>query len=273
MTATDRSLQLRPRLRGAEAIPILSALNLEGGALAMLSRIDGRFYRPVGAIMAFLPGGRQIGQLSGGCIEGDLAIHAESLTAGDPAKTLRYGAGSPFVDIRLPCGSGIEVMLTPVPAGAFSDLLTTLAARRSAPLGLPGLPALDILPRTRVALFGEGAELTHFSRLAETAGFEISRPAHMATPDLDPFTAALLLFHDHHREIAILRDALASPAFWIGAQGSHTVHGRRLAELRYQGIDPAQLSRLRGPIGLIPDARDPVTLAISVLAEITAAQP
>lgn len=90
---------------------------------------------------------------------------------------------------------------------------------------------------------------------------------------LDAYSAVLLLFHDHHREIAILRAALETPAFWIGAQGSRTVHARRQQDLRALGLGPAQLARLRGPIGLIPDARDPVTLAISVLAEITAAQP
>jgi xanthine dehydrogenase accessory factor len=36
------------------------------------------------------------------------------------------------------------------------------------------------------------------------------------------------------------------------------------------GVPAEQLARLRGPIGLIPSARDPGTLAVSVLAEIIA---
>ena len=34
------------------------------------------------------------------------------------------------------------------------------------------------------------------------------------------------------------------------------------------GVPDAQIARCRGPIGLIPQVRDPQTLAVSVLAEI-----
>jgi xanthine dehydrogenase accessory factor len=45
------------------------------------------------------------------------------------------------------------------------------------------------------------------------------------------------------------------------------VHEARLTALRDLGLSEAQLSRVHGPVGLIPSARDPGTLAVSVLAE------
>lgn len=85
---------------------------------------------------------------------------------------------------------------------------------------------------------------------------------------VDPQTAIVLFFHDHDWEPPILATALATPAFYIGAQGSRVARDSRNVDLEALGIDPAALSRLRGPIGLLRSARDARTLAISVLAEV-----
>lgn len=261
-----------PRLPASDAGPVLAALARQGGVLAMLTGIEGRFYRPLGAIMGFAPDG-PVGQLSGGCLEGDLAHHARALLTAPPGahKHLRYGQGSPFLDIRLPCGSGVEVTLRHVSADQIAPSHDALRARRVARLALPDLPAIEITPPPRLALFGGGVETAQLAALAGAAGYEPMRPAPGQIPDFDAFTAVALFFHDHHREIAILRAALASPAFWIGAQGSARAQANRLKALRAHGVSPADLARIHGPIGLIPRARDPHLLAISVLAEIAAA--
>jgi xanthine dehydrogenase accessory factor len=50
------------------------------------------------------------GYLSGGCVEADVALHAEAvLQTGEPRR-LVYGQGGP-ADVRLPCGGRIEVVL------------------------------------------------------------------------------------------------------------------------------------------------------------------
>ena len=89
--------------------------------------------------------------------------------------------------------------------------------------------------------------------------------------ELDRLTAVALLFHDHEWEMAILRRALASPAFYIGAMGSVRAAEQRLAGLAAtHTVDPSQLARIKAPIGLIRQLRDPDLLAVSVLAEIVA---
>ncbi|MGR3465253.1 XdhC family protein [Limimaricola sp.] len=261
-----------PCLAAAEVAPELAALAPRGGVLAMLTGIDGAFYRPLGAVMSFPDGADPVGRLSSGCIEGDLAIHAAETRASGEARRLRYGRGSPFVDIRLPCGSGIDVTLVPVQDGGdLGPVLRDMADRRDTVLALPGLPPLAIRPDPKMAVFGAGPEADIFARLAEAAGYPVTRPDRASAADLDAETAVVLFFHDHEREPDILRAALQSPAFWIGAQGSRTAQAGRLDLLRAEGWDDAALSRLHGPIGLIRGTRDPKVLAVSVLADIVAA--
>ena len=64
--------------------------------------------------------------------------------------------------------------------------------------------------------------------------------------------------------------ALKSNAFYIGAKGSLRTRDARNAALLGMGIAKSELRRIHGPVGLIPSAREPGTLAVSVLAEILA---
>ena len=84
----------------------------------------------------------------------------------------------------------------------------------------------------------------------------------------DERSAIILFFHDHDWEPRILKRALETPAFYIGAQGSRRARDARHQEMLLLGVKKKALRRLKGPIGLIPSARDPRTLAISVLAEV-----
>jgi xanthine dehydrogenase accessory factor len=293
--------------------PIRALAETPGDAvLAVITGVDGPSYRPLGACMAFLPGGGRAGTLSSGCVEADLAIHAERALATGAPVAIRYGRGSPFGDIRLPCGGGLDILLVPRPdRAAMAALLARRAARTPATLALrrdtgaltlhdaaetgPDGDAFLIRfdPPLRFLVFGKGPEAATFAALVQSAGY----PNLLISPDdetraagqaagcaampltgagwpagvaADLWTAVVLFFHDHDREPPILRDALATPAFYIGAQGSQRARDLRLIEVQALGVGPDDLARLRGPVGLIPSARDPGTLAVSVLAEVLA---
>jgi xanthine dehydrogenase accessory factor len=81
----------------------------------------------------------------------------------------------------------------------------------------------------------------------------------------------LLLFHDHVWEQALLDWALATPAFYIGAQGGAPAREERLERLRAAGHAQTELTRIKSPVGVIPAARDPSVLALSVLADVVGA--
>ena len=143
----------------------------------------------------------------------------------------------------------------------------------------------------RLLLIGQGAAVDVLHDIGATIGIEsiiyspnrdlIERiqargsPAYLlssisALPDFetDRFTAAVLLLHEHEWEPPILKQLLASDAFYLGAMGSRAVHSARRDSLREMGVSIATLERIAAPIGLIPSMRDPETLAVSIIAQI-----
>lgn len=84
-------------------------------AIATLVALDGSAPRDVGAQMLITPDAHW-GFLSGGCIEDDVARHGRDVLKTGAARLLRYGEGSPWIDIKLACGSGISVLVEPVEA-------------------------------------------------------------------------------------------------------------------------------------------------------------
>ncbi|MEL6957087.1 MAG: XdhC family protein [Pseudomonadota bacterium] len=81
--------------------------------LAVVTATEGGAVRAAGALMAISELGDVAGYVSGGCIDADVRLHALDCIESGQAKALRYGAGSPFKDLPLPCGGAIEIALLP----------------------------------------------------------------------------------------------------------------------------------------------------------------
>lgn len=98
--------------------------------MATLVEVDGSAPRDVGAQM-LITDKDFWGFLSGGCIEADVAAHAREVLASGQSRLLRYGEGSPWIDIKLACGSGITVLVESVAADepAVATLLNGWRAR------------------------------------------------------------------------------------------------------------------------------------------------
>jgi len=247
-----------------------------GVGLCTVVGIDGSFSRRIGAQLAVGPRGEITGSLADGCLERQLASEI-ALARGPVVK--RFGAGSELIDFRLPCGSGLDVLIDPAPdRAAASRAVECLEARAEAVLPLPSeqLPQRRYIPPLRLLLFGEGPELEALAVLASAAGVEVAahgkdalslgrQPAGFTA---DPWTAVVLLFHDHEWEQAILEWALETPAFHIGAQGGLEARRSRMERLAARGATPEQLARIRSPVGVIARSREPGVLALSVLAQI-----
>ena len=272
-----------------------------GGVLVTLTGIEGASSRGVGAQMAVLDDGRSAGSFSGGCIEAAVIAEAQDVLTEGRGRTVRYGVDSPYLDIRLPCGGGIDLLFTPCPDPAvLRAVLARLDARRAAALRLtedgaalsdaPGTRGFqrNYAPPLRLVALGHGEDLTALVRLSRAYGVVVEgyAPAtdrlamaepgitplvsRTALPDLagDPWTAFVFLFHDHDWEEQLLPHALAQDGFYHGAVGSARTHHARLTGLRLIGVPQTRLDMLRGGIGLIPATRDPGTLALSILGEL-----
>ena len=88
----------------------------------------------------------------------------------------------------------------------------------------------------------------------------------------DMRTAVVTLTHDPKLDDPALTAALRSPAFYVGALGSKKTHGARLGRLAKAGFTETDLSRIHGPAGLDIGAKSPAEIAVSVLAQLTAAR-
>ena len=90
---------------------------------------------------------------------------------------------------------------------------------------------------------------------------------------LDGLTAVYTLLHETDEDHQVLRRALASEAFSIGALGGRRRRREREALLREEGFDDSDLERLSTPAGIDIGARQPQEIALSILAEATANRP
>lgn len=279
-----------------EILDFALAASAEGQvAIATLVGIEGGAARALGALVAIAEDGRYCGFVSGGCVEA--AVAAEALAAMEEGRdrTVIFGAGSPFLDIVLPCGGGITIAIHVV---RDPDVLRiTLSRLRSrTPTVLTYFASRQILahstepairagwqddafinvfrPDTRIVIFGQSNEASSVERLAASSGYDVVmgnvRDVNRTRKAIDAFTAVVLLYHDIDAEGDVLREALNSPAFYIGALGSRRTHERRIERLTGFGVARETLDRIKAPIGLFGPTRDSVSLAFSVLAEVAA---
>jgi xanthine dehydrogenase accessory factor len=160
-------------------------------ALATIVALDGGGPRPVGDQMS-VTGNEVCGFLSGGCLEADVAAHARELLAeGGAPRRLVYGQGSPWADIRLLCGSRIEILLERIAPDdpALAALLDLTQARRpalwltdgerracgpvaTAPRAWQGAFARAYDPRLRLIVMGADPTALAIAALGVQSGFE-----------------------------------------------------------------------------------------------------
>ena len=266
--------------RAVDALRLIDLGAREGvaGVLITLVAIEGTSSRAIGTQMAVLADGRNVGSFSGGCVERAIITEALDVLAKGQPRTVRYGVGSPYIDVRLPCGGGIDLLFSPQPDPAMvADALARLDRREPARLPL-GNHVQHYAPQLRLIALGHGEDLLALVRLARAYGVDVVAyaPAQDATPDegllpavvSDPWTAIVFVFHDRDWEEHLLPKALNLPAFYHGAVGSRRTHHTRVERLRAKGVPESQIDGLRGSIGLIPATRHPATLALSILSEL-----
>ncbi|MFK7841798.1 MAG: XdhC family protein [Sphingorhabdus sp.] len=283
-------------------------------ALITLIDVTGASTRNPGAHMAVAEDGSSTGSFSGGCIE--TAVVAEALAvieAGHP-REVRFGAGSRYLDIRLPCGGSIDLLFTPIVDGEMISDIHDRVTRREPLTIMLNSDSRDIrceaqhsqkisveregaqiwvhhIPTAKIIVLGHGPSVESLVRLSASCGIDaailspdpmviealegltvsadlLKTPQATALLDPDPWTACIFYFHDHDWEGALMKQALFSSAFYIGAMGSRKTHEIRQQNLRTLGVTDEALGRMTAPIGLIPSTRDPATLALSTLAEV-----
>jgi xanthine dehydrogenase accessory factor len=88
---------------------------------------------------------------------------------------------------------------------------------------------------------------------------------------LNARSAVLALAHDPQLDDPLLMAALRSESFYIGALGGRASTEQRRRRLADLGFSDGELARIHGPVGLDIGADSPAEIAISIIAEMTAA--
>ncbi len=145
-----------------------------------------------------------------------------------------------------------------------------------------------VVPRKLVAVFQSplsdfllrlGVELGFRSVLVEPDPTRLLGPprphgdtyvADLAGAGIDEHTDVVLT--DHHRpELgAVLKEALATDARWIGIVGKPGIAGPHVAALRELGVPGDQIARVHRPVGLNIGSRTPPEIAVAILAGLIA---
>lgn len=277
---------------------------------------EGSSPRPIGAQMAINEIGESVGHIATDCLHDALILEAQSVMSSNQNKLIRYGKGSPYIDLKLPCGSGLDLYFDQSIKLNQLETMMELSSKRKAytlsinmsegttkvtsfhkgqenerstademvmlrnyvpPLQLliagngPAVMSManiskDVEIKTKICATEDG--LLKYAKLQGFKTLTTTELTNKPDPFIDEFTAVVLLFHDHEKELPLYKQLLENSPFYIGAMGSKKTHQKRIETLKSLGIKEEEIAKIKGPIGIIPVAKNPTLLALSVISEI-----
>ena len=277
----------------------------EDVALVTLVRADGSSPRRLGSQVAVTGSGDSVGSITGGCAESAIVELALEAIGKGENNLVRFGEGSPYLDIKLPCGSSIDVFIEVGLEHPDFARITNQRVQRK-----PCFMAFDLAQKssqvtnneiesdylhcyqatTRIVIAGNGPIVPALASLCQLLEYEVivssSDPETLDRIDnvrakwnliksgpldqvvYDGLTALCTVFHDHDWEPELIEQALNSDAFYVGALGSQRTHEQRKRLLASLDLDPSQIERIRAPIGLDLEANGPHEIAVAIAAEL-----
>ena len=270
--------------------------------LVTVIETEGSTYSKAGAHMLVDRNGIFRGMLSGGCLEGDLAVRARVVIESGQPQTVTYNLAEDdeLWGMGVGCDGLMRVYLQALtvdrgyePFAGIAEVMRGDAAREIR-LPLAGDPPGEFVcmvePPPRVLVLGAGLDAEPVVLFAAQMGWRCTvvdhRPAYieqgdfgaadntvcvpaadLATAvDLTDFEMAIIMSHHLESDRAYLRQLAATDIGYIGLLGPAQRRERLLAEL---GDDAAQLTgRLHGPAGLDIGGRGPAPIALSIIAQM-----
>jgi xanthine dehydrogenase accessory factor len=210
--------------------------------------------------------GSSVGIVSGGCLETDLALHAQEVHATQRAKTVTYdtrGDDEAAWGLGLGCNGLMDVLIEPLDSQQATRVADEIAAdlENSA---------------TRLLVCGSGPDAYPLVRFASELDWNVTVVDHRGLEHADRFpgaavvdslarveigdrTAAVVMSHHFERDREYVRELLESQAAYIGVMGPRQ---------RFERMNHPFDERLYAPIGLDIGGRSPDAIALSIITEI-----
>ncbi len=242
------------------------------------------------------------GMLSGGCLEGDLAVRAAVVIETGKAQIVDYNlaADDALWGLGVGCDGSMRAQLQrlrPEDAYApFAAIADVLRGRQGAEFTLPiedgsgDTLAIRVEPPTDLLVLGAGLDAEPVIRIASELGWRCTvfdhRPAYVESGDfgaaenllchpaeeltecvdLDAFDAAIIMSHHLVSDGSYLEQLAATNVRYIGLLGPEARRKRLLADL---GDAARNLEgRVHGPAGLELGGRGPGPIALAIVAQI-----
>jgi len=243
-----------------------SAKRGDSVVLATVIRVTGSSYGGVGAQMVIRVDGSTVGIVSGGCLETDLALHAQEVHQTKTAKTVTYdtrGDDEAAWGLGLGCSGLMDVRLDPLNSDEAAQVADELAAEleKSA---------------IRLVICGSGPDAYPLVRFATELDWNVTVVDHrgldhadrfpganvvqsLSDVQIDGLTAGVVMSHHFERDSEYARALLESPATYIGVMGPRQ---------RFERMNHPSDPRLYAPIGLDIGGRSPDAIALSIITEI-----
>ncbi|MEP0190312.1 MAG: XdhC family protein [Erythrobacter sp.] len=171
----------------------------QDSVLVTVCAVEGSSMRNPGTIMGIAQDGSFAGSLSGGCIEQAVVAEALDVLKTGVPRVVRFGAGSPYLDIKLPCGGGLDLHFCPLGRSDFASgclrairgripFSIRVGAQAAEPVSQwcktafnaeTGEGVFGHWPTPRLQIIGHGAGVEALARLGRTMGCN----ARVLTPD------------------------------------------------------------------------------------------
>jgi xanthine/CO dehydrogenase XdhC/CoxF family maturation factor len=275
----------------------------ESLVLVTVFETEGSTYSKAGAQMLVDQDGVFRGMLSGGCLEGDLAVRARQVLESGQVQTVTYDLGQDDDELwgmGVGCDGKMRMLLQPIrpegdyePFGRIAEILRG-DERRDVTLAVDSDDidelTISVEPPQHILVLGAGLDAEPLVRFATELGWRCTvadhRPAYIesgnfsgaiathcapaadlaATLDLGRYAAAIVMSHHLVSDRTYLEQLAATDMAYIGLLGPRQRRARLLSDLGETGRQLA--SRLHGPAGLDIGGRGPAPIALSIVAEM-----
>jgi xanthine dehydrogenase accessory factor len=153
-----------------------------------------------------------------------------------------------------------------------------------------------VAPSVKLVICGSGPDVVPLVRFGVELGWDLTvvdhRPVELAHPErfpgarivdcpdplylensvtMTPHTAAVVMSHNYARDLAYVRALLRSQAAYVGVLGPRARTERMVADISSSGWGIERGDRLYSPVGLDIGSDGPEGIAMSIIAEVSAA--
>lgn len=215
-------------------------------ALATIAQVQGASPAALGMKILVHPDGSAIGNVGGGLLEEAILKDALAALQDGQSRLARYALreeGENAVGVL--CGGEVQVFIE------------------------------VFMPKPTLLIVGGGHVGRPLAEMARLLNYEVNladvRPERGQPFDPATLTAntfVVIVTEDAVSDEAALREALPTPAPYLGMIGSRRKCQIVLDHLRAEKVDESLLARVHAPIGLNLGGRQPAEVALAILAEI-----